>query len=214
MSTAELLIQAITIVGTAAFALSAVLAALDKKVDIFTVVVLGLMTAIGGGTIRDWTLNVPVFWSVDIYYAVIGVVASLFGFLFFPLIQMKRVNRIYLYVDAIAASLFAIQGTDKAWNLGFGLPLAPIFLGVITAIGGGIVRDVLLEKPSLLLSKELYAIPVTLGCMVYTMFLIFIPQHSETGAVISVCFSVYLRHLSISRQISVPEWAILGRKTE
>ncbi|MBQ4891399.1 hypothetical protein A9267_17580 [Shewanella sp. UCD-FRSSP16_17] len=212
MSTTELLLQFITIIGTAAFALSAVLAALDKKVDIFTVIALGLMTAIGGGTMRDWTLNVPVFWSIDVYYAIIGIVASIFGFFFFPIMQMKRINTFYLYIDAIAASLFAIQGTHKAWNLDFGLPVAPILLGVITAVGGGIVRDVLLEKPSLLLSKELYAIPITLGCMIYTLFLAFAPEWTTTGTVVSIIFSVYLRHLSISKQITVPEWAILSRK--
>lgn len=208
---ADFIAECIVIAGTAAFALSAVLASLEKKVDIFTVIVLGIITAVGGGTMRDWTLNVPVFWSIDVYYIVIAICASLFGFFFFPLMQRRKVNKVYLYIDAIAAALFAIQGTHKAWQLDFGLPVSPILLGIITAIGGGIVRDVLLERPSLLLSKELYAIPITLGCILYTFVLKFAPDYTSVGSIVSICLIVYLRHLSIQKQVMVPSWAIINK---
>ncbi|MCL1143810.1 trimeric intracellular cation channel family protein [Shewanella gaetbuli] len=207
----ELIIKVITVLGTAAFALSAVLAALDKKVDIFTVIVLGTITAVGGGTIRDCILDSPVFWSMDISYIVIAVVASIAGFFFFPLIQLKKINKLYLYIDALAIAMFAVQGTDKAWSLGFGLPVAPVILGTITAVGGGIVRDVLLQRPSLLLTKELYAIPVALGCLSYSLVLSFAPQYSSSGALFSAGLIVFMRHLSIQKQVIVPNWAIINR---
>ncbi|USD43343.1 TRIC cation channel family protein [Vibrio sp. SCSIO 43135] len=211
MTTTDFIIDAITVLGTAAFALAAVLAASDKKVDLFSVTVLGVITAVGGGTIRDCILDVPVFWSQDISYITIACIASLFGFFCFPLIQLKKINTVYLYIDALAIAMFAIQGTDKAWALGFGLPVAPVILGIITAVGGGVVRDTLLQRPSLLLNKELYAIPVALGCLLYCGFLVFFNDFSQFGALISVGLIVYLRHLSIQKHVCVPDWAIINR---
>ncbi|MDK9736431.1 TRIC cation channel family protein [Vibrio sp. D404a] len=210
MTTTEFIIDAITVLGTAAFALAAVLAALEKRVDIFSVTVLGVITAVGGGTIRDCILDVPVFWSEDISYITIACVASLLGFFFFRFIQLRKINTLYLYIDALAIAMFAIQGTDKAWALGFGLPVAPVILGIITAVGGGVVRDTLLQRPSLLLTKELYAIPVALGCLLYTGFLMFFEQYTQFGALISAGLVVYLRHLSIQKHIVVPSWAIIN----
>lgn len=210
MSTSEFIIEAITVSGTAAFALSAVLAALDKKVDIFTVIVLGMITAVGGGTIRDCILDAPVFWSLDISYITIAIAASVFGFFFFPLVQQKSINKIYLYIDALAIAMFAVQGTGKAWEMGFGLPVAPVILGTITAVGGGIVRDVLLQRPSLLLTKELYAIPVAIGCLSYSLVLALVPQYASIGALTSAALIFYMRHLSIQKQLLVPNWAIIN----
>lgn len=207
----EFIIQAITVLGTAAFALSAVLAALNKKVDIFTVVVLGVVTAVGGGTIRDCILDEPVFWSQDISYITIACLASVCGFFLFPLLKMSLVNKLYLYIDALAIAMFGIQGTEKAWSLGFGLPVAPAILGIITAVGGGVVRDTLLQRPSLLLNKELYAIPVALGCFLYSIFLSLAPENSYLGALMCAGLVVYLRHLSIQKNVSVPDWALINQ---
>ena len=76
-----------------------------------------------------------------------------------------------LYIDGFGAALFAIQGVDKAWTMNYGLPVAPVILGVITAIGGGLIRDVLAGRKTLIMSHELYAIPVTFGCCAYLLIL-------------------------------------------
>ncbi|WP_394241413.1 trimeric intracellular cation channel family protein [Vibrio astriarenae] len=210
MLTSSAIIDAITISGTAAFAISAVFAASEKHGDIFTILVLGMITAVGGGTLRDCILDVPVFWAQDLSYIYIACVSAIGGFLFYPLLKTKWINTSYLYIDAFAIAMFGIQGTEKAWGLGFGLPIAPVILGVITAVGGGIIRDVLLQRPSLLLTKELYAIPVALGCTLHVFVLDFAPEFSELSAVISSLLIIYLRHLSIQRNLSVPNWAILS----
>ncbi|WP_394131741.1 trimeric intracellular cation channel family protein [Shewanella maritima] len=209
MNTSDYIIETITVLGTAAFALSAVLAALDKQLDIFSITVLGIITAVGGGTIRDCILSVPVFWALDISYITIAIVACIIGFFAFPLVQLGRANKLYLYIDAVAIAMFAIQGANKAWEMGFGLPVAPVMLGVITATGGGVIRDVLLHRPSLLLNKELYAIPVALGCIFYTIIYLFLPEYIEFGAVAACSLIVYLRHLSIQKHVCVPQWAII-----
>ncbi|WP_119967893.1 trimeric intracellular cation channel family protein [Shewanella japonica] len=207
------IIDVVTVLGTAAFALSAVLAASEKNGDIFTILVLGIITAVGGGTIRDILLNIPIFWSQDLSYIYIASLSALGGVLFFPLLKSKWINKGYLYIDAFAIAMFCIQGTQKAWDLGFGLPIAPVILGVITAIGGGIIRDVLLQRPSLLLTSELYAIPVAIGCSIHALTLAYYPDFSQFSGLISVFIVIYLRHLSINKDVQVPSWAILKSST-
>ncbi|GAM77735.1 putative inner membrane protein [Vibrio ishigakensis] len=116
----EFIIEAITVLGTAAFALSAVLAALNKRVDIFSVMVLGIVTAVGGGTIRDCILNVPVFWSQEISYFTIACIASISGFFLFPLLKMSLINKLYLYIDALAIAMFGIQVQKRRGPLALG----------------------------------------------------------------------------------------------
>lgn len=104
--------------------------------------------------------------------------------------------------------MFAIQGTEKAWSLGFGLPLGPIMLGIITTVGGGVIRDELIQRPTLLLSKELYAIPVALwrygvmalGCTLHVTTLALLPQYTNVSAIVSIAFVIYIRHLAISKK--------------
>lgn len=210
--TSETIIAIITILGTAAFALAAVLAASEKQVDFFTITLLAVITAVGGGTLRDLILDVPVFWSQDTSYLWIAMVASVLGIAFFSLLKKKWVTIVYLYMDTIAVAMFAIQGTDKAWELGFGLPIAPVLMGIVTAIGGGVIRDVLLQRPSLLLSKELYAIPIAIGCTLHATVLAIAPVFNQLSAMLAISFIIYLRHLSISKHLIVPDWFCLNNK--
>ncbi|MBY6016189.1 trimeric intracellular cation channel family protein [Ferrimonas balearica] len=200
----------ISVSGTAAFAISAVFAASNKEVDLFALMVLGVITAVGGGTLRDTLLQVPVFWSQDMSFIWISLAATTAAFMLYGLLKLAWLNRIYLYVDSIAIALFAIQGTNKAWELGFGLPLAPVMLGVITAVGGGVIRDMLIQRPTLLFSKELYAIPVALGCALHALVLHWLPQYADSSSLAGIALIVYGRHLSINRKLMVPQWALLG----
>ena len=77
--------------------------------------------------------------------------------------------------------MFGIQGTAKVWDLGFGLPVAPVILGVVTAIGGGLMRDVLASRTTLLLRPELYAVPVLLGCTAFALVLAYLPIIASSG---------------------------------
>ena len=150
--------------GTVAFAVTAVLAVAPRGIDIFGVLVLGVITAIGGGTLRDVIIDAPVFWGTDLMYIWVAVAASLAAFSATSLFAKKEVYTLMLYLDALGVALFGVQATAKVWSLGFGLPLAPVLLGVVTAIGGGLIRDVLAGRQNLLMKRELYAIPVLVGC--------------------------------------------------
>jgi uncharacterized membrane protein YeiH len=108
--------------GTAAFAVTAVLAVAPRGIDFFGATVLGIITAIGGGTIRDIILDVPVFWAADLAYIWVALAASLAAFAANSLFTRREIYSLMLYIDGLGASLFAIAATDKVWALDFGRP--------------------------------------------------------------------------------------------
>lgn len=195
-------------VGTVAFAVTAVLAVAPKRVDVFGVVMLGVITAVGGGTIRDVTLGAPVFWSVDQTYLWLAVGAAAVAFFLHTHLARKTLFRLFLYLDALGISVFAVQATLKTWNLEFGRPLAPILLGVVTAIGGGLVRDVLAGRATLLMSRELYATPVLLGCAVLVGALMLVPEYRLPAALLTAFLIFALRAAAIHWKLHMPEWLV------
>ncbi|MEY3300064.1 MAG: hypothetical protein RLZZ597_3324, partial [Cyanobacteriota bacterium] len=161
-------------VGVAVFAISGVLSAARQRLDIFSVVVVGLLTAIGGGTLRDVILDVPVFWLVDLTAFWVALAASCITFLGFRFI-LRLPPRLLSYLDAMGVALFAVQAIDK--TLAFGHPAAvAVVMGLITSIAGGILRDVVTHRPTLLLSRELYATPIVLGGILYVGLLRSLPS--------------------------------------
>ena len=193
------------IIATVAFAITGVLAITDRGVDLFGVLVLGLITAIGGGTVRDIILDVPSFWSQSQIYVWVALSASVLTFFAESFFTQPQIYRCMLYIDGLGAALFAILGLDKAWGLGFGLPVAPIILGVVTAIGGGLLRDVLAGKKTLLMSHDLYAIPVTLGCCMYALVLQFLPKYTLEGSVVCMLTIFGVRAAAIHWDLRVPK---------
>ena len=191
--------------ATIAFAVTGVLAIADRGVDIFGVLVLGIITAIGGGTVRDIILGVPSFWSESQMYVWLALGASILTFIAESFFTQPQIHRWMLYIDGLGAALFGIQGLDKAWNLGFGLPVAPVILGVVTAIGGGLLRDILAGRKTLLMSHELYAIPVTLGCCIYVLILKFLPAYTLQGSVACMLIIFGLRAAAIYWDLHVPK---------
>lgn len=156
-------------VGVAVFAISGVLSAARQRLDIFSIVVVGLLTAIGGGTLRDLILNVPVFWLQDLTAFWVALGASFTAFVGIRLI-LKLPRRLLSYLDAMGVALFAIQAIDKTLALGYPAAVA-VVMGLVTSIAGGIIRDVVTHRPTLLLSRELYATPIVLGGMLYVVLL-------------------------------------------
>jgi uncharacterized membrane protein YeiH len=198
--------------GTVAFAVTAVLAVAPRGIDIFGVLVMGVITAIGGGTLRDVIIDAPVFWGADLMYIWVAVAASLAAFSANSLFTKKEVYTLMLYLDALGVALFGVQATAKVWDLGFGLPLAPVLLGVVTAIGGGLIRDVLAGRQNLLMKRELYAIPVLVGCAAFALVLKYLPEHHFTGEVVCGLGIFLFRAAAIHWNLSVPDW--LATKTK
>jgi uncharacterized membrane protein YeiH len=115
-------------------------------------------------------------------------------------------------VDGVGVSLFGIEAVHKVWNLDFALPLGPIALGIVTAIGGGLIRDVLAGRKTLIMSRELYAIPVMLGCTLYAMILKFFPDYDVIGSIISMLLIFGIRVLAIEKDLTVPKWFVITAK--
>jgi uncharacterized membrane protein YeiH len=190
----------ISVTTTVAFAVTAVLAIRnDSDIDI------------GGGTIRDVILGVPVFWSLDLIYvqvAVLSSIAALYGRKFF---SHRYMFALMLYLDALGVAMFGIQATGKAWALGFGLPVAPVIMGVTTAIGGGLMRDMLAGRVTLLMRQEIYATPVLMGCTLYVLILQYLPDHHIAGALVCIMGSFALRSAAIYWDLSMPAFARMRR---
>jgi len=198
----------IGVIATIAFAVTGVLAIADRGVDLFGVLVLGVITAIGGGTIRDMILGAPVFWSENQLYVWLALGASVLTFVAESFFTQPQIYRWMLYIDGFGAALFGIQGANKAWGMDFGLPVAPVILGVITAIGGGLIRDILAGRKTLIMSHEFYAIPVTLGCCAYVLILNFLPQYALEGSVACMLGIFGLRAAAIHWDLRVPNMFI------
>jgi uncharacterized membrane protein YeiH len=150
------------LIGTFAFALNGALTALRAaRLDIVGVVTLGMITALGGGTIRDVLLDsLPPATFLDWRYLAVAAAGGLIAFLFGR--RLERLNTPITVLDAAGLSLFAVTGASKAIGLGFG-PAQAVLVGAITAVGGGTLRDVLIRRIPFVLTSELYAIPALVG---------------------------------------------------
>ncbi len=200
MST-EALLTVLDLVGLFVFALSGASAAVAKKLDVFGVVVLGLVAATGGGALRDVLLGAtPPLVLVDWRYLVVPSVAAVLTFYFHP--QLAKLRRVVMLSDAAGLGLFVVAGTGKALEAGVA-PLGACVVGMLTGIGGGVLRDVLLGEIPVVLRREIYAVAALLGAIVIVVTeRVGAPEiASAVGAAVLVCG---LRVISLLRKWSAP----------
>ncbi|EJF10485.1 MULTISPECIES: trimeric intracellular cation channel family protein [Pontibacter] len=159
-----LFITAIDLTGTFAFAISGIRLASGKNIDWFGAYIIGLVTAIGGGTTRDLLLGVTPFWMLDGMYFLTTGIALLAALLFQDRI-FRLAGTLFLF-DAIGLGLFTVVGISK--SLDAQLPFwVAIVMGTITGSVGGLIRDVLLNEVPLLLRRNIYALACVAGGLVY-----------------------------------------------
>ena len=165
MGTEPLLLLALDLTGTFAFALNGALTAVRvARIDIVGVVTLGIITALGGGIIRDIVIDyLPPATFSDWRYLAVAAGGSLIAFVFGR--RLDRLAGLIVVFDAAGLSLFAVTGASKALDLGLG-PAQAVILGAITGVGGGTVRDVMLQRIPTVLRSELYAIPALIGAAI------------------------------------------------
>lgn len=159
------LLLALDLTGVFAFALNGALTAVRlARLDIVGVLTLGIITAIGGGIIRDVLIDsLPPATFSDWRYLAVAAAGSLLAF--FLGRNLDRLSRPITALDAAGLSLFAVTGASKALQLGLG-PVQAVILGAVTGVGGGTVRDVLIQRIPTVLRSELYAIPALAGALV------------------------------------------------
>lgn len=199
------------LIGIAAFSITGVIAAGRKGMDIFSIVLLGVVTALGGGTLRDIIIDVnPVFWIADLYYLWVAVFASIVTF--FLVRHINNVYRFLLFVDAFGLSLFTILATEKTLFLGFSKPIA-ILMGITTGAAGGMLRDILTGRMPLILGKEFYATPALLGALMFILLDSFFPLH-DFNRVYAITIIFLLRASAIQWGLYYPQWLIYSEKNK
>ena len=161
--------------GTAAFAVSGAMVAVDKGMDLFGVVFLAMITALGGGTLRDVLIGYfPPRMFTNFQYLALAVVCALVVFTIADIFKdryvkseqiIERVNNVF---DAIGLGVFAVSGARIGMEAGFmDNAFLVTFLGMTTAVGGGMIRDVLLQEIPFVLNKRIYAVAAIAGALTY-----------------------------------------------
>ncbi|MER6949015.1 trimeric intracellular cation channel family protein [Nonomuraea sp. NPDC000554] len=156
--------ELLDLVGIFVFALSGALMGVRKRLDVVGMAVLAEFTALGGGVARDLILNVRPAAFQSLGYVLVPLAATMIVFFWHP--HVAKGMPVILVLDAAGLGLFCAVGTEKALDYGLS-PLHAALLGVTTAVGGGMLRDVLAgEIPALLYDRQLYAVPAMLGSLV------------------------------------------------
>ncbi|MDE5561763.1 MAG: trimeric intracellular cation channel family protein [Bacteroidaceae bacterium] len=156
----------IEFIGTFAFALSGIRLASAKHFDVFGAWIVGMATAIGGGTLRDIMLGVNPFWMMNEIYFIWCAIAVLFVHIFAKYL-VKQENTWFIF-DTIGLALFNVVGIEKTLQMGFPMWTA-ITMGSVTGAAGGVIRDVLINEVPLIFRKEIYALACVAGGIVYSI---------------------------------------------
>jgi uncharacterized membrane protein YeiH len=199
VSPAELLL----FLGTAVFAVTGVLGAARHNMDVMSFVIVGIVTAIGGGTLRDLMLDQPLFWLARpafLYVAAGAAVAT-----FFLEQRFRATLRGFLYLDAIATAVYTILAIENTLRLGFTMGVA-VVMGVITGIGGGIIRDLVTGQPTLLMRRELYMTPILLGGVLFVVLKSAGLMETRYAAAFSILTIAAVRLGAIRWNWAFPEW--------
>ncbi|MFJ1458290.1 trimeric intracellular cation channel family protein [Nocardia sp. N2S4-5] len=190
--------------GTFAFAVSGALLAVEKKFDIVGIAVLAAATAVGGGVLRDLVIgrHPPVAFA-DLSYLAIALAAALCVFVWHP--PARLIGRPLDTADALGLGVFCVTGTLAAVRAGLGTPSA-ILLGAVTAVGGGVLRDVFADETPRILrpDKEIYAIPALLGATV-TAVLLRYGRYSDVTGVLVISGVFTLRMLALHYRWRAPQ---------
>ncbi len=192
--------------GTVVFAVSGVVAVAERKLDWFGAVVVAVVTAVGGGTIRDLILGqAPVFWIENdkyLFFALLGGLAAI------PLVRYfggnhARFERNLVLLDALGLSLFAVTGAELTLELGFDGPTA-VVCGILTGVGGGVIRDLLAGQTPLILRSDIYATAALTGTAIYVL-LVETTSIGQTPAMLLGAIMIFtIRMVSYKKGWSLP----------
>lgn len=187
--------------GTASFAISGALAALNKRLDVFGVLVLAFATAVGGGTIRDIMIgNTPVAWMKD--QQAIGVIFVSYLITLFFKKQLQYFPRTLAIFDAIGLGFATVVGLQRGLEAGLS-PSVSVALGMVTGCFGGVLRDVLLNEIPLVFRKDIYASASLLGGSLYFAFAK-VDALAPMAATLSVVLVVGLRLAAMQWKWNLP----------
>lgn len=200
------LLYALDLLGTAAFAASGAWAGVRRDMDLFGVVLLGLVTANGGGTVRDLLLGAPPFILKNETYLYLSLLISLLVFIFHR--KMEFLQHPLQYFDAVGLGTFVVIGTGKAieYHISF---FGSVMMGVLSATAGGMIRDMLSNRVPLVLQREVYASACLAGgALLYLLHLT--PLPGNWSLVIAAVAVTGVRLLAIQKGWSLPRATFNG----
>ena len=187
--------------GTLAFAISGIRLAAGKGLDWFGAYVVGFVTAVGGGTIRDILLDIKPFWLVQPSYLIITALGLIFTIIFRR--QVVRLNHSLFVFDAIGLGLFVVVGVAKSYAAGFPWWVA-VIMGTVTGSFGGLLRDVLINETPLIFRTDFYASACVLGSIIYVLMGHYSSLPIEWVQFISAISVFIFRVLAVVLHIQLP----------
>jgi uncharacterized membrane protein YeiH len=188
--------------AVAAMAGAAVIEAGKKQFDLFGVIVIALAAALGGGSLRDMLLDRPVFWIADQIYLLVALISA--SSVFFLARWLRMPMRTFLLLDAIGLALFSVTGTEAALQLGTSWLVAS-FMGVITGVMGGILRDVLCNEDPWVFRGPLFATASWLGSWLY-IFLREVEISYWAASAAAGITILLIRALAIYKDVNLPRY--------
>lgn len=194
------------LLGTVAFAVSGVVAVAERNLDWFGALVVGAVTAVGGGTMRGLILgDTPVFWIADEKYLLFALLGGLAAI---PLVRHfdrddSRFERSVVLFDALGLSLFAVTGAQLTLELGFDGPTA-VVCGILTGVGGGVIRDLLAGQHPLILRSDIYATAALVGTALYVALAELTSIHQTPAMLIGAATIFTLRMVAYRKNWSLP----------
>ncbi len=212
----EIVLLILEIVGTVAFAVSGTLVAIKAKFDVFGVLVVGCITAVGGGITRDIIVGrtLPLIFS-NLYVLCIAAVTSLTVFIIAYCKRAKfeqvreRVERINNYFDAAGLAAFTVMGVELSFSYTLAdNPFLSVTLGVLTGVGGGLLRDIFTENTPYIFKKHVYALASILGASVYYVMRLFI-SNAVAPTLVGIAVVFLLRLLATKYRWSLPKIELL-----
>lgn len=196
------LLYILDLLGTVAFAISGALAGVRKDMDLYGISVLSLVTAVGGGTLRDVLVGrIPPFIFVDYNYILLSLLSAILVFFFYR--KVERGMKTLLIMDALGLGVFTVIGVKIGIDFQIGF-IGSIFMGVMTGTVGGMIRDILQGEIPLVLKKEVYASASLLGGVIYYL-LSFVVNYETFNIAFSIIVVFTIRVLAIFKNWNLPK---------
>lgn len=196
------------VIGTIAFAISGALLGIQRRMDIFGILILALVTAIGGGIVRDLMVGriPPTSLQTGLYMSItlitVGIVFIMYRYGWNRYIEGKGATKLYLTADALGLASFTVTGATVGITTDPGNLVLTVVLGGLTAVGGGIIRDILAHRTPSVLKEEVYALPALLGGIAY--FVVYGMGHQIVASYVTFLIVFVIRMVAIEYHWNLP----------
>ncbi len=194
-------IDIIDFIGTAAFGASGALLAARHRLGITSFIFAANLTGVGGGTVRDLLLDVPVFWLTEWKYLLICTVIAVITF--FAAHPVHKISKALLWADALGMALFGVLGAQKALSFGVIMPVA-IIMGVFSACLGGAIRDTFFNKLPMIFEPEIYVTASLAGVLAYCTMTVFFEIPEAICILVGCSVAFGIRALGITIHLKMP----------